>query len=67
MEQLKIDGLRKEKAEAHALVEAQNLFDQRTEAISLDDLLKKYEIPEGLTPDNFSVQESNSVLEESYQ
>ncbi len=55
----KIDGLRKEKAEAHVLVEAQNLFDQRTEAISLDDLLKKYEIPEGLTPDNFSVQESN--------
>ena len=55
----KIDGLRKEKAEAHALAEAQNLFDQRTEAISLDDLLKKYEIPEGLTPDNFSVQESN--------
>ncbi len=55
----KIDGLRKEKAEAHALAEAQNLFDQRAEAISLDDLLKKYEIPEGLTPDNFSVQESN--------
>lgn len=55
----KIDGLRKEKAEAHALAEAQNLFNQRAEAISLDDLLKKYEIPEGLTPDNFSVQESN--------
>ena len=55
----KIDGLRKEKAKAHALVEAQNLFNQRTDAISLDDLLKKYEIPEGLTPDNFSVQESN--------
>ncbi len=55
----KIDGLQKEKAKAHALAEAQNLFDQRTDAISLDDLLKKYEIPEGLTPDNFSVQESN--------
>ena len=55
----KVDGLQKEKAKAHTFTEAQNLFNQRTDAISLDDLLKKYQIPEGLTEDNFSVQESN--------
>ena len=55
----KVDGLRTEKAKAHALAEAQNLFNQRADATSLDDLLKKYQVPEGLTADNFSVQESN--------
>ncbi len=55
----KVDGLRTEKAEAYALAEAQNLFNQRAEATSLDDLLKKYEVPQGLTADKFSVQESN--------
>ena len=55
----KVDGLKKEKAKTLALAEAQNLFNQRADATSLDDLLKKYEIPEGLTADNFSVQESN--------
>ena len=55
----KVDGLRTEKAKAHAFAEAQHLFNQRADATSLDDLLKKYEVPEGLTADTFSVQESN--------
>ena len=55
----KVDGLRKEKAKTLAFAEAQNLFNQRAEATSLDDLLKKYELPEGLTADKFPVQESN--------
>ena len=55
----KVEGLQKEKAKTLAFTEAQNLFNQRADATSLDDLLKKYEIPEGLTADNFSVQESN--------
>ena len=55
----KVEGLRKEKAKTLVFEEVQNLFNQRTEAESLDDLLKKYEVPEGLTADKFSVQESN--------
>ena len=55
----KVEGLRKEKAKTLVFEEAQSLFSQRAEAESLDDLLKKYEVPEGLTADKFSVQESN--------
>lgn len=55
----KVEGLRKEKAKTLVFEEAQSLFNQRAEAESLDDLLKKYEVPEGLTADKFSVQESN--------
>ena len=54
-----VAGLRKEKAKSLAFAEAQNLFNQRADTTSLDDLLKKYEVPEGLTADKFSVQESN--------
>ena len=55
----KVDGLRKQKAKTLVFEEAQNLFNQRVEAEPLDDLLKKYQVPEGLTADTFSVQESN--------
>lgn len=55
----KVEGLQKEKAKTRAFAEAQNLFNQRADATSLDELLKKYEIPESLTADKFSVQESN--------
>lgn len=54
-----IDGLRAEKAKSLAFEAAQNLFNQRADATSLDNLLKKYEIPEGLTADKFPVQESS--------
>ncbi|MXZ01257.1 hypothetical protein F4Y93_11675 [Candidatus Poribacteria bacterium] len=55
----KVEGLRKEKAKTLVFEEAQNLFNQLGEAKSLDELLEKYEVPEGLTADKFSVQESN--------
>ena len=55
----RVDGLRKEKAKARAFADAQNLFSQRGDATSLDDLLKKYKAPDGLTADRLSLQESN--------
>ena len=55
----KIDGLRKEKAKARALADAQNLFNQREDVTSLDALLEKYKAPEHLAADRLSVQESN--------
>ena len=55
----KVDGLRTEKAKALALADAQSLFNQRADVTSLDNLLKKYETPEGLAADRLSVQESN--------
>ena len=55
----KIDGIKKEKARERALADAQNLFNQRADATSLDTLLEKYKAPEGLTADRLSVQESN--------
>ena len=55
----KIDGLRKEKAKARALADAQNLFNQREDVTSLDALLEKYKTPEHLAADRLSVQESN--------
>ena len=54
-----IDELRKEKAKESALADAQNLFSQHTEGESLDDLVKKYKAPEGVTTQQKSVQESN--------
>ena len=55
----KIDGLRKEKAKERAFADAQNLFNQRGDATSLDTLLEKYKAPEGLAADRLSIQESN--------
>ena len=55
----KIDGLRKEKAKEQALADAQNLFNLRADSTSLDALLEKYKVPEGLAADRLSVQESN--------
>ena len=55
----KVDGVRTEKAKARVLADAQSLFNQRADVTSLDDLLKKYETPEGLAADRLSVQESN--------
>ncbi len=54
-----IEGLRKEKAKERAFADAQNLFDQRGDATSLDTLIEKYQTPEGLAADRLSVQESN--------
>ena len=55
----RVEGLQKEKAKARAFADAQNLFSQRGDATSLDDLLKKYEVPDGITADKPAVQESN--------
>ncbi len=54
-----IEALKAEKAESLALADAQSLLDQRADANSLGELLKKYVPPEGLTADRLSVQESN--------
>ncbi|RKU11655.1 hypothetical protein C6501_12280 [Candidatus Poribacteria bacterium] len=54
-----IEDLRKKKAKESAFADAQNLFNQRTDSESLDDLVKKYKAPEGTTEDQKSVQESN--------
>lgn len=54
-----IKKLREEKAKESALADAQNLFNQRADSDSLDDLVKKYKVPEGVTTTQKSVQESN--------
>ena len=54
-----IEALKEEKAGARALADAQSLFDQHDGTESLEELLKKYNAPEGLTVDELSVQESN--------
>ena len=54
-----IAALKEEKAAAEALADAQSLFNQRGDDGSLEDSLKKYSAPEGLTDDRLSVQESN--------
>ncbi len=51
--------LREEKAKEIALADAQNLFNQRADSESLDDLVKKYKGPEKVTAAQKSVQESN--------
>lgn len=54
-----IKKLREEKAKESALADAQNLFNQRADSESLDDLIKKYKVPEKVTGVQKSVQESN--------
>lgn len=54
-----VEDLREEKAEARALTDAQNLFNQHTDDATLETLLEKYKAPEGVAADRFSVQESN--------
>lgn len=54
-----VEGLRDKKSKERALVDAQNLFNQYTDKESLDSLAKKYKVPEGITADQKSVQESN--------
>ena len=51
--------LKTEKSKAHAFTDAQNLFNKRADATSLDALLEKYDAPESLATDRLSVQESN--------
>ena len=53
-----VGDLRDEKAKESALADAQNLINQRTDSESLDDLVKKYKVPEGTTIDQKPVQES---------
>ncbi len=52
-----IGDLRQKKAKESALADAQNLFNQRADNESLDDLIKKYKVPEEAVQK--SVQESN--------
>ncbi|MDE0019686.1 MAG: peptidyl-prolyl cis-trans isomerase [Candidatus Poribacteria bacterium] len=54
-----IADVKTEKAKESAFADAQNLFNQREDAVSLDALLEKYKTPEGLAADRLSVQESN--------
>ena len=51
--------LKTEKSKERAFTDAQNLFKKRADTASLDTLLEKYNVPEGLTTDPLSVQESN--------
>ena len=51
--------LKTEKSKARAFTDAQNLFNKRADTTSLDALLEKYDVPEGLATDRLSVQESN--------
>lgn len=54
-----LSDLKTEKSEERAFADAQNLFNKRADATSLDALLEKYDAPEGLATDQLSVQESN--------
>ncbi len=54
-----IDDLRDIKAKELALADAQALVKQKTDTESLDDLLKKYTAPEGISSEQKTVQESN--------
>ena len=54
-----INDLKTEKSKERAFTDAQNLFNQRADATSLDALLEKYDAPEDLATDRLSVQESN--------
>lgn len=53
-----VDDLREKKSKDLAFTDAQNLFNQNTDNELLDDLIKKYKAPEGITADNKTVQES---------
>ncbi|MCG9126753.1 peptidyl-prolyl cis-trans isomerase [Candidatus Poribacteria bacterium] len=54
-----IDDLRDIKAEELAMAAAQELVKQKADGESLDDLIKKYTVPEGESSDQKTVQESN--------
>ncbi|MDE0316026.1 MAG: peptidyl-prolyl cis-trans isomerase [Candidatus Poribacteria bacterium] len=54
-----INDLRAKKAKESALADAQNLFNQRADSELLDDLVKKYKVPEEVTAVQKSVQESS--------
>lgn len=54
-----IDDIRDIKAKELAMADVQDLFDKKTDVDSLDDLLKKYVAPEGISPEQKTVQESN--------
>ncbi len=51
-------GLREQKAKESALADAQKLLEQRTDTESLDDLITKYKVPEGITASEKNVGES---------
>ena len=54
-----IDDIKGEKAKQLALEDAQKLIDLRTTDASFEDLVKKYEAPEGITRTEREVKESN--------
>ena len=54
-----IDDIRNIKAKEVSLTDAEALVKQKTDAESLDDLLKKYTAPEGISLEQKTVQESN--------
>ncbi len=54
-----IDDVKGEKAKQLALEDAQKLIDLRTTDASFEDLVKKYEAPEGITRTEREVKESN--------
>lgn len=54
-----VDELKGIKAKELALADAQALVKQKTDTDSLDDLLKKYTAPEGISSEQKTVQESN--------
>ncbi|MDE0481954.1 MAG: peptidyl-prolyl cis-trans isomerase [Candidatus Poribacteria bacterium] len=54
-----INDLREKKAKESAFADAQNLFNQRADSESLDDLIKKYKVSEEETAVQKSVQESS--------
>ena len=62
------DDLRTEKSKEFALVAAQDLINQRTDNVLLDDLVKKYKAPEGEGTEEKTVQESSlfSLSQNSY-
>ena len=49
MKALVLDDLKTEKAKARAFTDAQTLLNQRGDATSLEDLIKKYQAPEGVS------------------
>ena len=54
-----VDDIKGEKAKQLALEDAQKLMARRTDDESLDDLVKKYEAPEGIANKEREVKESN--------
>ncbi len=54
-----IEDLKDINIKEQAFADAQNLFDQRTDGEALDDLVKKYDKPNGINIEEKTVQESN--------